>query len=83
MITTPGVARPPQQFRELAPGDTLQVKWQGKQGDYLVTDLIRAAADSSQPWDYRAAIHLTTGVAVWLPATETVMPTEMEAGPAA
>jgi hypothetical protein len=82
MITTPGVGRPPRLFRELAPGETLRVKWRGREGDYLVTDLIRAAPDSDQPWDYRATINLANGEAAWLPAAEMVMPTEMEAGPA-
>jgi hypothetical protein len=81
MKTTPGRPLGGQLFRELVPGDTFQHTWKGKPGDYLTTDLIRAEPQSGQPWDFRAAVNVETGEAIWLPAIQTVTPTDMGAGP--
>lgn len=82
MKTTPGIPRTRQLFREIGPGTNFQAEWHGKVADYLTTDLIRAAPDSSKPWDRRAAVNLETGETVWFADDQTVTPTIMQAGPA-
>ena len=82
MITKPGAAQPKKLFREMAPGETFQSSWKGKARDYLTSDLTRAEPTSEAPWDYRAAIDLARGEAVWMAATRVVFPTNMKAGPA-
>jgi hypothetical protein len=82
MKTTAGVVKPSQLFRELSPGGTFRVDWEGKIGDYLVTDVSRAAPNSERPWDFRAAVNIESGTAIWLADTQMVAPTDMKAGPA-
>jgi hypothetical protein len=81
MKTTPGTAGPDQIFREMSPGQTFRTRWKGKDGEYLTSDLGRADPQSNQPWDFRAAINMETGEAVFLGATHLVSPTRMKAVP--
>jgi hypothetical protein len=82
MKTTAGHPKPAQVFRELKPGETFQIVWEGMPGEYLTTDVARAATSSERPWDYRAAVNIESGAAVWLADTQMVFPTDMKAGPA-
>ena len=82
MKVTPGLVTPEKLFRELNPGETFRLNWRGTVEDFVTTDLIRAAPDSEQPWDFRAAVGLASGMAMWLSPIITVAPTDMQAGPA-
>lgn len=81
MKTTPGTPGTEMVFRELKPGETFQVRWKGVTGDYVTTDLTRADPQSDQPWDFRAAVNIDSGEAIFLPATHMVTSTQMKAGP--
>ena len=67
-----GIVKPQQPFRDLVPGDTFRVAWNGKVDNYMTLDLARAAPDSKKPWDYRASANIETGETVWLADNQMV-----------